>query len=440
MKNSPVRKRVPQSTRAAIGAFVGTTIEWYDFYIFATAASLVFGKLFFPSGNEFLATLGALGTFAVGFFARPLGAAMFGSLGDRAGRKNILAITLLLMGSSTVLIGLLPTYASAGVIAPVLLILLRIVQGIAVGGEWGGAVLLAAEHGDEKRKTFFASFPQLGSPAGMILSILAFRAISSLSHDDMYSWGWRVPFLASAVLMIVGLLIRHGVHETPDFEAVRTRVADRPPSAIEVVRKMPRLMLLVAGANTVGIASVYFMVVFMLTYTTQYLHIPRTVILDCIFASTVLQLFVTPIAAWMADRVGTARFVLCTSLVTCVTPFALYPLVNIGTHASIFVGLAICVVFGAGFYAAIAGFSASQFPTEYRYSAISIAYQGCGAIAGGLTPILGTILAEKFPGNWVPLAIAYSATAAISAACIGALMRRSASPNAMTNTISIALD
>ncbi|WP_144108966.1 MFS transporter [Paraburkholderia sp. BCC1886] len=421
---STIQKPGAQPARAAIGAFVGTTIEWYDFYIFATAASLVFGHVFFPQGNVFLATLGSLGTFAVGFFARPLGAALFGSLGDRAGRKNILAITLLLMGGSTVLIGCLPSYASAGVAAPILLVLLRIVQGIAVGGEWGGAVLLSSEHSDAKRKTFFASFPQLGSPAGMILSILAIRAISSLPSDAMYSWGWRLPFLASALLMIVGLVIRHGVHETPDFEAVRAKVANRPPSALEVIRKMPRLLLLVAGANTVGISSAYFLVVFMLTYTTQYLHIPRTVILDCVFASTCLQLCVNPIAAWLADKVGVARFVLTTSLITCVTPFLLYPLVNQATSASIFTGLAICVFFGAAFYAAIAGFSASQFPTEYRYSAISISYQGCGAIAGGLTPILGTILAEHFPGNWVPLAIAYSATAAISAGCIGILMRR----------------
>ncbi|MBP0632377.1 MFS transporter [Cupriavidus sp. AcVe19-1a] len=413
-----------QPLRASIGAFVGTTIEWYDFYIFATGASLVFGQVFFPSGNPFLATLGALGTFAAGFLARPLGALIFGSLGDRLGRKNILVITLLLMGGSTVLIGLLPSYASVGAVAPVLLVVLRIAQGIAVGGEWGGAVLLAAEHGTDGKKTFFASFPQLGSPAGMILSIFAFRAVATLPQDDLLSWGWRLPFLASAVLMVVGLMIRHGVDETPEFESIRHRAAHQKPSALAVFLRMPRLLLLAAGANTIGVAAVYFNVVFMLTYTTQYLHLPRAMILECVLYATVLQFCVQPVAAWMADKVGAARFVLLTSLVTVVTPFILYRLVSEGTPQSIMAGLGIVTLFCAAFYAAIAGFSASLFPTEVRYSAVSIAYQGCAAIAGGLTPILGTFLAEKFPGNWIPLAIAYASAAAISAICIAVLMRK----------------
>jgi MFS family permease len=412
-----------QPFKAGLGAFIGTTIEWYDFYIFATGASLLFGQIFFPPGNRFLATLGALGAFAVGFFARPLGALVFGSLGDRIGRRNVLVMTLLLMGTSTVLIGLLPTYRQAGVLAPILLVLLRVAQGIAVGGEWGGAVLIASEHSPAGRKTLFAALPQMGSPAGMILSILVFRAITALPQDALMQWGWRLPFLASAALMIVGLLIRHGVNETPEFEEAR-KTAPRSNAALRVIRQMPGRLLLAAGANTLGISAVYFGVVFMLTYTTQYLHLPRTMILDCVFVATVTQFCVSPIGAWLADRVGTGRVLLVTSLSTVVTAYVLYALVNVGTMQAILIGMCVNVVFGATFYAAISGFCASLFPTDVRYSAVSIAYQGCGAIAGGLTPLLGTVLAEWFPGNWVPLATAYAGAALISAVCVGILMIR----------------
>lgn len=200
----------PQPRRAAAAAFIGTMIEWYDFYIYATAAALVFGALFFPSDDKLFSTMAAFGTFAVGFFARPLGGIVFGHIGDRIGRKKSLVITLLMMGVVTVCIGLLPTYAQIGAAAPVLLILLRIVQGIAVGGEWGGAVLMAGEHAPKGRRNFFASFAQLGSPAGLILSLLAFSAVTRLPEDDLMSWGWRLPFLASALLLVVGLAIRLG--------------------------------------------------------------------------------------------------------------------------------------------------------------------------------------------------------------------------------------
>ncbi len=199
-----------QPRRAAAAAFIGTMIEWYDFYIYATAAALVFGALFFPSDDSLFSTMAAFGTFAVGFFARPLGGIVFGHVGDRIGRKKSLVITLLMMGIVTVCIGLLPTYAQIGATAPVLLILLRIVQGIAVGGEWGGAVLMAGEHAPKGRRNFFASFAQLGSPAGLILSLLAFGAVTRLPEEELMSWGWRVPFLASALLLLVGLAIRWG--------------------------------------------------------------------------------------------------------------------------------------------------------------------------------------------------------------------------------------
>lgn len=412
-----------QPVKAGVGAFIGTTIEWYDFYIFATGASLIFGQVFFPAGDRFLATLGALGTFAVGFFARPLGAVIFGSLGDRLGRRNMLVVTLLLMGLSTMLIGVLPTYRQAGIVAPILLVALRVVQGIAVGGEWGGAVLVASEHSPKGRKSFFASLPQMGSPAGMILSIIAFRIVTSMPQETLLTTGWRLPFLASAVLMVVGLLIRHGVHETPEFEKARL-YAPKSNSAWRVIREMPGRLLLAAGANTLGISAVYFGSVFMLTYATQYLHLPRTMILDCVFVITVMQLLITPVGAWIADKVGAGRVLIVTSLSTIVTAYVMYALINVGTMQAILLGMGLNIFFGATFYAAISGFCASLFPTEVRYSAVSIAYQGCAAIAGGLVPLLGTVLAEYFPGNWIPLASAYAGAALISALCVTALLVR----------------
>src|SRR6201996_7905787 len=233
-----------QPARAAAAAFVGTTIEWYDFYIYATASALIFGKLFFPGGDPFFATLASFGTFAVGFFARPFGGLVFGHLGDRIGRKKALVATLAIMGIGTVGIGLLPTYASAGTWAPVLLVLLRVAQGVAIGGEWGGAVLMASEHAPQGKRTFFASFAQLGSPAGLVLSLLAFRAVASMDQDAFLSWGWRLPFLASAVLLVVGLLIRSGVGESPEFKVLKTqrRVAALPVA--EVLRDSWRIVLL----------------------------------------------------------------------------------------------------------------------------------------------------------------------------------------------------
>lgn len=421
---------VPQPVKAALSAFVGSTIEWYDFYLFATAASLLFGRLFFPAGDPMLATIGAMGTFAVGFIARPFGAVYLGSLGDRLGRKRVLVLTMVMMGVATVLIGLLPNYQTIGVAAPVLLVALRVIQGFSMGGEWGGAVLIAAEHSKRDRSTFNASFAQLGNPAGMILCLLAVRAIAQLNDEDLYSWGWRLPFLVSAILILIGLWVRSGVRETPAFETQRRRAQAKPPvtapeiSAIVAMRRFPKLMLLLAGANTVSLAGAYLGFVFMLTYTTHYLSFSRTMMLDCLLYATILQFCLQPIGAWIANRVGTGKFLLATSLITVITPFVMYPLVNLGTTGWIMLGLGITILFNAGFYASMAGFSASLFPIDVRYSAISMSYQGCAAVAGALAPIIAALLLAKFPGNWVPLAITYGAMSAISAGCIARLIGR----------------
>ncbi|AZC32448.1 MFS transporter [Pseudomonas chlororaphis] len=420
----------PQPRRAAAAAFIGTMIEWYDFYIYATAAALVFGALFFPSDDKLFSTMAAFGTFAVGFFARPLGGIVFGHIGDRIGRKKSLVITLLMMGVVTVCIGLLPTYAQIGAVAPVLLILLRIVQGIAVGGEWGGAVLMAGEHAPKGRRNFFASFAQLGSPAGLILSLLAFSAVTRLPEEDLMSWGWRLPFLASALLLVVGLAIRLGVNESPEFLASREQAhkAQRKEQApvMEVLQSAWRPLLLCIGANTLGIAGVYFTNTFMIAYSTQQLGLPRSLILECLFVVAIIQFCIQPLAAWTAEKLGATRFLCLVSLLAMASPYPMFVLVSSGQAPLIIIGIALAVVCMASFYAVIAGYVSGMFETRVRYTAISLAYQVCGAVAGGLTPLIGTWLAHRFAGQWWPMALFYSLIATVSLLCVLALARRHA--------------
>jgi len=415
-----------QPGRAATAAFIGTMIEWYDFYIYATAAALVFGELYFPSGDRFVSTMASFATFAVGFFARPLGGIVFGHLGDRIGRKKALMTTLMMMGIATVCVGLLPDYSKVGMLAPVLLVLLRVVQGIAVGGEWGGAVLMAGEHAPQGRRTFFASFAQLGSPAGLILSLIAFRAVTSMDKADFLSWGWRLPFLASSVLLIVGIVIRLGVNESPEFQRVKesNRTAKLPIA--EVFSSAWGLVLLCIGANTIGIAGVYFTNTFMIAYTTQYVGVTRSLILDCLFAVAIIQFVSQPLAAWLAERIGGARFLKIAALLAMISPYPMFMLVQSGSAVQMVIGIAIAVVCMASFYSVIAGFVSGIFPTRVRYSGISLAYQVCGAVAGGLTPLVGTWLAHRYTGQWWPLAVFYTCLAGISLVCIVALDARRA--------------
>lgn len=410
-----------QPRRAAAAAFIGTAIEWYDFYIYATAAALVFGELFFPSEDPFISTMASFGTFAVGFFARPLGGVIFGHLGDKIGRKKALMTTLVMMGLATVGVGLMPTQFSSPWVAPALLIVLRIIQGISAGGEWGGAVLMAGEHAPPGRRMFFASFAQLGSPAGMLLSLLAFRAVTSLDHADFMAWGWRLPFLASALLLVVGIFIRISVGESPEFEREKQRHRTVELPIAEVFRSARWLVLLCIGANTLGIAGVYFTNTFMISYTTQYFGVPRSLILDCLFVVAVIQFLVQPLAACWAEKIGTARFLKLTALAAMATPYPMFLLVQSGDRLSLIAGIALAVVCLASFYSVIAGFMTDVFPTHLRYSAISLSYHVCAAIAGGLTPLAATWLAHRYSGQWWPLALFFTGLAVLSLVCVMAL-------------------
>ncbi|MBB5084939.1 MFS transporter [Nonomuraea endophytica] len=409
---------------AGIASFVGTSIEWYDFYIYGTAAALVFGRLFFPEASPTAGVMASFATFWVGFLARPLGGVIFGHLGDRIGRKGTLVATLLLMGGATTLVGVLPTYASIGILAPILLATLRFVQGIAVGGEWGGAVLIAAEHAGPKR-IFYAAFAQQGSPAGSILATGVFALVSLMPEDAFLSYGWRIPFLMSAVLVIVGLVIRLRVEESPEFVRMREKREVVKLPVAEVFRTSWPLVLLGIGASGVGIASAYFTNTFILSWATTDLGITKSTMLNVLLIVSVTQFVTQPIGAVLGQRMGAAKYMLIafTALIVC-TPVT-FLMVGTGSPAWATVGLALSVVFSGSSYAALAGFLADAFPARVRYTGISLAYQLCGALIGGTTPMIAQALLSSTGTIWAVVG-QYLVVILLTMGCVLALSRRSA--------------
>ncbi|WP_107316520.1 MFS transporter [Achromobacter xylosoxidans] len=398
-KTAPARSRRDYVT-AGLASMMGTTIEWYDFFLYGTAAALIFNKIFFPSFDPLTGTLAAFATYSVGFFARPLGGVIFGHYGDRIGRKSMLLITLLLMGVPTILIGLIPSYEQIGYWAAVLLVLMRFLQGIAVGGEWGGAVLMAVEHAPEGKKGFFGSLPQAGVAPGLILSSLAMGAVAGLPEQDMLSWGWRLPFLASVVLLAVGWFIRVKVAESPDFEQMRDKGAKVEVPVAAVLRHHRRALWTVVGARLAEVTWFYTVVTFSLAYATGTLGIPRAVMLDATIWGAALALFSMPLFGMLGDRIGHKWVFMAgaVGILACAPLF--FQLLATGQTGWIIV--AVCLAVGL-VYACLYGpegtLFSSQFPAEVRYTGISLAVQVSGAIGGGLAPIVATWLLARAGGD-----------------------------------------
>lgn len=385
---------------AGLASMMGTTIEWYDFFLYGTAAALIFNKIFFPSFDPLTGTLAAFGTYAVGFFARPLGGVIFGHYGDKLGRKSMLLITLFLMGIPTILIGLIPSYDSIGYGAAVLLVLMRLLQGIAVGGEWGGAVLMAVEHAPKGKKGFFGSLPQAGVAPGLILSSLAMGAVATLPEKDMLSWGWRLPFLASVVLLAVGWFIRAKVAESPDFERMKETGQKVEVPAMVVLRQYPKEVLIVVGARLAEVTWFYTVVTFSLAYATGTLGIPRTVMLDAVVWGALVALFAMPIFGILGDKIGFKWMFMAGAagiLAFSSTFFSMLQTTNPAT-ITLAVAIAIGLVYSA-LYGPEGGLFSAQFPPEVRYSGISIAVQVSGAVGGGLAPIVATALLKYGGGE-----------------------------------------
>lgn len=381
----------------ALAALIGTTIEWYDFYIYGTATALVIAPQFFPNVSPLAGTLASLSTFGVGFVARPIGGAIMGHVGDRVGRKSMLIASLLLMGVATALIGVLPNYAAIGAAAPVLLVVLRFAQGLGVGGEWGGAVLMSVEHAPPGRRAFYGSLPQMGVPLGVLLSSLAFLALQAvMTPEEFSSWGWRLPFLSSALLIVLGIVLRLRLTESPVFEALRAdRRRSRLPVA-EVLRTRP-LNLLAAIAISVAPSGLgNLLLVWTITYTTRTLQVPSSTLLWISVAMTAVYAAVIPLASRLADRFSRQRVFLVAAGACVLWAFPYFWLINTRSVGAILLAMSVAAAVVGSLSSIHSGLVAYAFPARVRYSGASIAY-GLGGVAGGaIAPIIATALFAAF--------------------------------------------
>ncbi|GAA0525477.1 MFS transporter [Saccharopolyspora subtropica] len=395
--------------RVVVASLVGTTVEWYDFFLYGSAAALVFNKLFFPADDPLVGTMLAFITYAVGFVARPLGGLVFGHYGDRLGRKKLLVLSLMLMGGATFVIGLLPTYQAIGVAAPLLLTVLRLVQGFAIGGEWGGAVLIVSEHGSAQHRGFWASWPQAGVPMGNLLGTAVLAVLAAVQSDEEFlAWGWRIAFLLSGVLVLIGLWVRLAVAESPVFlEAARKaaeRGAERHAPVAEVLRTYKREVLTAMGARFAENVVYYVLTSFVLTYVATFLQLPRGVALNASLIAAVVHFASIPLWGALSDRVGRRPVYLIGAIGTGVWAFAFFGLLDSRSFPVITFATTIGLVFHGAMYGPQAAYFAELFGTRVRYSGASIGYQLASIVAGSLAPIIATALLSAF-GSSAPISI-----------------------------------
>jgi len=380
-----------------VASLIGTSLEWYDFFIYGTAAALVFNKIFFPSFEPLVGTLLAFTTYAVGFIARPLGGFIFGHYGDRLGRKNVLVVTLLLMGIATFLIGLLPTYESVGVWAPIMLVALRFLQGLGLGGEWGGAVLMTMESGDANRRGLNASWPQVGVPLGLLLANGVLSLMGVLTNDAaVLSWGWRVRFLLSGVLVVVGLWIRLTIAESPLFREVEESEAKAGAPILEVLRRYPKQVLLAIGARVGVDVAFYTFVLFITTYVATYLKLPRNYALNAVLIAAAVQVVLIPFFGSLSDRIARRPVYLAGAIGAAVWIFVFFALLDTGNFWLIVLATVVALILHAAMYGPQASFISEMFPTKVRYTGASMGYQLAGIIGGALAPIISVALLSHF--------------------------------------------
>lgn len=408
-------------TKVAFASFIGTAIEFYDFYIYGTAAALVLGGIFFPEFSAAAGTLAAFATFAVAFVARPVGSVLFGHFGDRVGRKAMLILSLLLMGTATVLIGLLPGYAAIGLAAPVLLVVLRFLQGLGLGGEWGGAVLMATEYAPEGKRGLYSAFPQLGAPVGFLMSSGFFLVLSlSLSEAQFAAWGWRLPFLFSVVLVGVGLYVRSTIAETPVFrEAMERQERARVP-AWEMIRGYPLALLLSTGAMTLAHTLFYTTTTFSLSYGTETLDLSQSTLLYCTMIAVAVMGAGVPIFASLSDRVGRRRMCLLGAGLAVLWAFPLFWLLNTGNTLLIALAFSVNMTAFAMLYAPMGAFLPELYGTRMRYTGASVSYNLSGIVGGGLTPLIAASLLSSTGQSW-SISAYLAAVAAVSFLCVALL-------------------
>ncbi len=391
-----------QLRRAVIASTVGTTIEWYDFLLYSTVTGLVFGKLFFPHSDPLVGVLEAFAIYTVGFIARPIGAAIFGHYGDRIGRKATLIATLLITGLATFAVGLVPTYETVGIWGAVILTVIRFIQGIGVGGEWGGSVLLAMEWArTNKHRGFIASWPQLGGPAGLLLANIAVLVFSTISGDQFLVWGWRIPFLLSIVMVGVGLYIRLGILETPAFQRIVAEQRVERAPVLEVLKRQPKQVILSALARTGEQAPAYIYLAFIFAYGTQVLHQSRDFLLSALITAGIISLFTIPIAGALSDRFGRKRIYLIGSVLTGLFGFAYFAMLDTVVPSWMFLAIVLSFVPHDLMYGPQGALIAECFTPRLRYSGASIGYQLASITAGGPAPLIATALLAAFGSGYV---------------------------------------
>ena len=403
-----------QLRKAVIASTIGTTIEWYDFFLYGTAAGLVFGKLYFPGSDPYTATLLAFGTYFIGFIARPIGAAIFGHYGDRIGRKGTLIATLLCMGIATFLIAFVPTYSQIGIWGAVILTVLRVFQGIGVGGEWGGSVLLSMEwsrtHG---QRGLVASWPQIGVPCGLFLSNLAVLAFSTWSGDQFLTWGWRVPFALSIILVAIGLWIRLGILETPVFQELLDKQKIEKAPVVEVIKKQPKEILLSALLRMAEQAPFYIYTAFIFAYGTGTLKLPRDLILWAVMAAACVSFVTIPLSGHISDRIGRRKMYLIGAAVTGLFGFLYFGMVDTAVYSAVFIAIVLSLIPHDMMYGPQAALIAESFTPRLRYSGASIGYQLASIIAGGPAPMIAAWLFKTY-GSGYAISIYVAVCAVIS--------------------------
>ncbi|ONI91232.1 MFS transporter [Saccharothrix sp. ALI-22-I] len=395
----------PSFAKVVIASLIGTTIEWYDFFLYGSAAALVFNKLFFPTADPLTGTLLAFTTYAIGFLARPLGGLVFGHFGDKLGRKKLLVLSLVLMGGATFAMGLLPTYAAIGVGAPLLLTFLRLVQGFALGGEWGGAVLIVSEHGSAERRGFWASWPQAGAPAGNLLATAVLAVLAGVQSDEAFlSWGWRVPFLLSGALVLIGLWIRLSVSESPVFleaqkKAEAQKIQEKPP-IVTVVREHWREVLIAMGARMAENVSYYVITAFILVYITTELGMTRSTGLNAVLIASAVHLVTIPMWGALSDRIGRRTTYLIGAVGIGLWMFAFFALLDTKSFLPITLAATVGLLLHGAMYGPQAAFFSELFGTKVRYSGASIGYQLASIAAGAVAPLIATALLATYDSTF----------------------------------------
>lgn len=403
------------SKRVLVASLVGSSIEWFDYFLYGTVAGLVFNKIFFPAEDPTVGLLLSYASFALAFFIRPLGGIIFSHIGDKIGRKRTLVLTLSLMGGATAAMGLLPTYETIGIMAPILLIALRLIQGIGLGGEWGGALLLAYEYAPENKKGLFGSIPQMGVTIGLLLGTLVMSLMTLMPDDAFMVWGWRIPFILSAILVIFGLWIRKGIDETPEFKKVQEKGEVAKVPLFETMRTHWREVLIAIGGKVVETAPFYIFGTFIVSYATNNLGFDSTSPLNAVTIATIITTLLIPIMGRLSDNVGRRPLYIWGTLLMIAFAFPYFWILNLKTNAS----LIIATVIGLGIIwapiTAVLGTMFSEiFKSNVRYTGVSLGYQIGAAVAGGTAPLIATALLGAFNNSYVPVAIYIIFTSLIS--------------------------